>query len=71
MDDVAEIRGRLLTMLGRAIPDGAALDGAILDGAALDGAALDGAALDGAALDGALDDAVAKPFTNPQLRPGS
>ena len=61
MDDVAEIRGRLLTMLGRAIPDGAALDGAILDGAALDGAALDGA----------LDDAVAKPFTNPQLRPGS
>jgi len=33
-------------MLGRAIPDGAALDGA-------------------------LDDAVAKPFTNPQLRPGS
>ena len=51
MDDVAEIRGRLLTMLGRAIPDGAALDGA--------------------ALDGALDDAVAKPFTNPQLRPGS
>ena len=56
MDDVAEIRGRLLTMLGRAIPDGAALDGA---------------ALDGAALDGALDDAVAKPFTNPQLRPGS
>ena len=66
MDDVAEIRGRLLTMLGRAIPDGAALDGAILDGAALDGAALDGATLDGA-----LDDAVAKPFTNPQLRPGS
>ena len=51
MDDVAEIRGRLLTMLGRAIPDGAALDGA--------------------ALDGALDDAVTKPFTNPQLRPGS
>ena len=66
MDDVAEIRGRLLTMLGRAIPDGA-----ILDGAALDGATLDGATLDGAALDGALDDAVAKPFTNPQLRPGS
>ncbi len=66
MDDVAEIRGRLLTMLGRAIPDGAALDGA-----ALDGATLDGATLDGAALDGALDDAVAKPFTNPQLRPGS
>ena len=66
MDDVAEIRGRLLTMLGRAIPDGAALDGA-----ALDGAALDGATLDGATLDGALDDAVAKPFTNPQLRPGS
>ena len=66
MDDVAEIRGRLLTMLGRAIPDGAALDGA-----ALDGAALDGAALDGATLDGALDDAVAEPFTNPQLRPGS
>jgi hypothetical protein len=61
MDDVAEIRGRLLTMLGRAIPDGAALDGATLDGATLDGAALDGA----------LDDAVAKPFTNPQLRPGS
>ena len=61
MDDVAEIRGRLLTMLGRAIPDGAILDGAILDSAILDGATLDGA----------LDDAVAKPFTNPQLRPGS
>ncbi len=61
MDDVAEIRGRLLTMLGRAIPDGAILDGAILDSAILDGATLDGA----------LDDAVARPFTNPQLRPGS